>query len=679
MKERNDRTSVALYARVSSDRQDVDLSVAAQLRALRDYAERNGYSIAREFVDEAESGRVADRPQFRKMLDEANKPNSPFREILVWKFSRFTRKREHAVAFKSMLRRKSIRVVSITEHADDSPTGKLMEAIIESVDEFYSENLAEEVYRGMREAASRGFWVACRVPYGYRKLMVQDGAKKRPTLELDPDTAPVVKRIFNLAEAGHGILDITRTLNDDGIANPTGRQWSKNGVHIILRNETYTGTLVWGTSAKHKGEPVRVDNAFPAIITKTQFRKVNRQLRARAPKQAHPRRVGSSYLLRGLVKCKACRRAMSGQDSKSGQFAYYVCQSLIKRGSGAYDAPRLNARRFEEMVVDRIRENILTESNIGELVRLVDEEMDGIAREHRQRLETAESELADVKRRLDRLYNLAETTDLDLGDFMPRIREHRERQQKLEETVEEARVMLSQRRVVLDDVNTITAYAQDMNNYLRESELTERRAFIESFVKEIMVEPDGAMVRYTIPMPEDSPIGEKDTEEMALHSPVLSTVKRGGPRWGRTCGRTARYHGTASSAGRAPATVSTGSGWMPRCRWASVRARWRSGLATSALPSIPAPSSPGSASSCPASGRACPGATTGLGKKRWRYRSRRARWSSAPWRCTNWWREVWHDRPGTGPSTPGNPGPQAGRGSPGQHPGRRRQQATPLS
>ena len=114
----------------------------------------------------------------------------------------------------------------------------------------------------------------------------------------------MVKRIFSLAEAGHGILDITRTLNDEGIANPTGRPWSKNGVHIILRNEAYTGTLVWGTSAKHKGEPVRVEKAFPAIVTKTQFRKVNKQLRSRAPRQAHPRRVGSSYLLSGLVKCR---------------------------------------------------------------------------------------------------------------------------------------------------------------------------------------------------------------------------------------------------------------------------------------------------------------------------------------------------------------------------------------
>ena len=83
---------------------------------------------------------------------------------------RFTRKRENAVAFKAMLRRKGVRVVSITEHADDTPTGKLMEAIIESVDEFYSENLAQEVTRGMRESASRGF-----LGFQLRPLRLQPG------------------------------------------------------------------------------------------------------------------------------------------------------------------------------------------------------------------------------------------------------------------------------------------------------------------------------------------------------------------------------------------------------------------------------------------------------------------------------------------------------------------------
>ncbi len=534
MNDLHDRTPVALYARVSSDRQDVDNSVAAQLRALRDYAAKNGYMVFHEYVDEAESGRVADRPEFRKMLDEAAKPKAPFKEILVWKFSRFTRKREHAVLLKSQLRRKGIRVVSITEQAEDSATGRLMEGIIETIDEYYSENLATEVVRGMREAASRGFWMGSSVPYGYGRLMVQDGAKKRARLEIDPATAPIVKRIFDMSEAGSGLVDITRVLNDDGIASPGGKLWGNTGVHKVLVNEAYTGTLIWGTNAKDGADPVRVEKAFPAIISKTQFQRVGRQLRRRAPKVKHPRRVGSSFLLSGMVKCKTCKRALTGAYSKSGQFPYYVCQSISKRGKEACKTPRLAARKFEEKVVRTIRTNILTDSNIRALVKIVDEQMDGVAGDQRKRLEATQSELSDVRRRLDRLYDLVETTDMDIDDFRPRIRDHRERQERLEAAEAEARANLSQRRKVLDQLETITAYAQDMRRFLKKSELTERRVFIESFVKEILVTPDNALMRYTVPMPEDSPAPGMSAEDMALNGSVLPTMPSGGAGGTRT-------------------------------------------------------------------------------------------------------------------------------------------------
>ena len=80
MNDQLDMIPAALYARVSSDRQDVDLSVAAQLRALRDYAEKNGYLVAREYVDEAESGRIADRPQFQRMLTRPASRRLPSRK-----------------------------------------------------------------------------------------------------------------------------------------------------------------------------------------------------------------------------------------------------------------------------------------------------------------------------------------------------------------------------------------------------------------------------------------------------------------------------------------------------------------------------------------------------------------------------------------------------------------------
>ena len=236
------------------------------------------------------------------------------------------------------------------------------------------------------------------------------------------------------------------------------------------------------------------------MITKAQFNRVGKLMRARAPKRSHPRRVGSTYLLSGLVKCKACGRALSGQDAKSGQFSYYVCQSIMKRGKNACVTPRLNARRFEQMIVDKIRSNILTDGNIRALVKVVDEQMDGVASDQRKKLQTIEKELADVRRRLDTIYNLVETTEVEMADFTPRIRQHRERQERLEYSADQARAALAQRRNVLDDVNTIAAYAQDMSAFLKESELTERRTFIESFVKEVIVMPDNALMRYTIPI-----------------------------------------------------------------------------------------------------------------------------------------------------------------------------------
>ena len=529
MNERFDMTPVALYARVSSDRQDVDLSVSAQLRALRDYAEKHSYLVAREYVDEAESGRIADRPQFQKMLDEASKPEAPFKEILVWKFSRFTRKREHAVAFKAMLRRRGVRVVSITEQADDTPTGKLLEAIIESVDEFYSENLAQEVTRGMRESASRGFWVTTYAPYGYRKVYVQDGPKKRPKLELDPPADAVARRIFDMVLQGSSILDVTKAPNAEGVASPRGKQWLKTTVHNVLLNEAYTGTLVWGTTAKDGAPPVRVEDAHPAIVSKRQFQRAKKLLGSRAPKKVHPRRSASPYLLSGLLRCETCGKAMTAAEAKSGKYTYYVCHSLLKRGSGTCKTPRLNAKSFEALIVDEIRANVLTESNIRDLVKLLDEEMDGVAHEQRERLQTIDGELEDVKKQLSRVWHFVARSDsVDVAEASDLIVELRERKEKLEVAAEEARGLLSERRRFLDSADTIATFAAEMSDFLKTSELTETRAFVHSFVKEIEVKPGKAAIVYSIPTPDDSPIGGADAAEVALTGRVRSTVQSGG-------------------------------------------------------------------------------------------------------------------------------------------------------
>ena len=536
MKDRLDLMPAALYARVSSDRQDVDLSVAAQLRALRDYAEKNGYLVAREYVDEAESGKVADRPQFQRMLDEAGKPEAPFKEILVWKFSRFTRKREHAVAFKSMLRRRGIRVVSITEQAEDNATGRLLEAIIESVDEFYSENLAQEVVRGMREAASRGFWMTTYAPYGFKRVHVQDGPKKRPKLELNPPDDGVVRRIFDMALQGRSTLDIAKTLNAEGIPTSNGKKWLKTTIHFILTNEAYAGTVVWGANAKDGQPPVRVEDAHPAIVSRREFRRIAGMMQSRAPQKVNPRRISSPYLLSGLAKCETCRKAMTAAEAKSGKYTYYICHSLLKRGKGTCTTPRLNAKKFENIIVDELRANILTESNIRDLVKIVDEEMDGVAIEQRDMLESIDGELEEVKKQLARVWHfIAKSDSVDVAEASDLIVELRERKEKLEIAAEEARALLKDRRQFLDSADTIAAFAEDMSEFLKTSELTETRAFVHSFVKKIEVKPGKATIVYSIPTPDDSPMRGADVAEVALNGRVMNSVLPGGLGRVRTC------------------------------------------------------------------------------------------------------------------------------------------------
>jgi len=135
----------AIYAQVSSDSQDVALSISAQLRALREYAVKHGYQIVREFVDEAESGRTAARPAFKEMIALAKTKHSPFEAILVWKLNRFARNRVDSVTYKKLLRDRGIKIISINEPLDDTPSGHLLEGVIETIDEFYSENMGQDI------------------------------------------------------------------------------------------------------------------------------------------------------------------------------------------------------------------------------------------------------------------------------------------------------------------------------------------------------------------------------------------------------------------------------------------------------------------------------------------------------------------------------------------------------
>ncbi len=498
----------AVYARVSSDSQDVDLSISAQLRAVRDYANRNGYEIVREYVDEAESGRSASRPQFKEMIAVAKLKNLPFSAILVWKLNRFSRSRVDSVTYKTLLKNKGIRVISINEHLDESPSGQLLEGIIESVDEFYSANLGQDIKRGLRENAARGFYSIGRAPYGFRKVPVRDGVKTRYKLEPDPGDSisiKIVRRIFEMALKRIGCKQIAKTLNRESFLTSTGRRWGKTTVHKILNNEAYCGTLVFGGRpghpALHSGEPpVRVENAWPSLIDKDTFRQVQKVMSQNAPKAVHPRIVPSFYLLSGILVC-ACGSAMVGRSAKSHRYYYYTCNRSCKQSREACDSRILPKDKIERLVIDQIKQRVLNRQCLEELVRMVNEELDTGHLLTKDKLANIDTELLELENRLSRLYDALETGKLTLDDLAPRIKELRAKQDELSKAriIAEAEMTLQGYQPI--DINIMASYVADLWNILDESEVAQRKAFLRSFVKKIVVEKERVKLYYNLPVP----------------------------------------------------------------------------------------------------------------------------------------------------------------------------------
>ena len=333
-------------------------------------------------------------------------------------------------------------------------------------------------------------------------MRVNDSGLEQPSLEVDPDTGPVLREVFAMSLRGRGLKDIRRHLNNQGIAIK-GRRWHRAGLHYILTNEVFTGTAVWGCTSKtgKTTDPVRVDGMWPALVSRETFDAVQQTLHERAPTRQWPAAVGSPFLLSGLLRCRICGNAYTGQAAKSGRYAYYVCNTLQREGVGACTARYLNAAKVEDFVVDKVKERILTDESIAELITLLAEEIESEAGDAAGSLTAIEAELADVESRLDRRFEALESGHLTLEVLSPRILSLRSRQDQLNAAREEARARLVQRKRELPSTAEITGYARDFRALLERADFPERKALIRNFVRRIDGKGNEATFTYTIPMP----------------------------------------------------------------------------------------------------------------------------------------------------------------------------------
>ena len=314
-----------IYARFSCKNQK-EISIEGQVRECHEYAEKHGIDVMAVYSDRARSGRTENRADFRRLMRDVEAHAVDC--VLVWKFDRFFRDRAESALYRRQLEACGVHLISVTEYIPEGSAGVITQGMIETVAEYFSAKLSEDVSRGMHETAMR-----CRVtgsiPLGYK-------AGPDKSYQVDPAGADTVRLAFRLFDAGERLADIAARFNQEGRRTSVGSLFKVNSFDTILRNEKYIGVYRYSSD-------VCIPDGVPRLVPDDLFFRVQRKL------AANKHRPGSykadvDYYLSGKIFCGHCGASMAGISGTSRNGArhyYYSCANhRLRRGCSKRNVPK---------------------------------------------------------------------------------------------------------------------------------------------------------------------------------------------------------------------------------------------------------------------------------------------------------------------------------------------------
>ncbi len=374
--------NAVIYARYSSHGQ-TEQSIEGQLHDNYAWAEQQNVRVVGEYIDRALTGTRDQRPDFQRMIEDAAKKQ--FEMVIVWKLDRFARNRYDSAIYKAKLKKYGVKVVSVKENITDSPEGIILEGLLESMAEYYSANLSQNIRRGQRESISKGKFCGGSIPYGYK---ARDGK-----LVIDDKTAPAIRYLFEQYAEGVPKKDIIAELARRGYVGARGRPLTVTSFQAALSNTVYIGQY------KYSGEIV--PGLAEPMISQELFDKVQTRVKAvaRAPAAG---KAKVDYQLQGKAFCGYCGAPMVGESGRSKTGAvhcYYACSDKKKK----HTCKKRNERKdfIEWYVVEQTVKYILTPDRAAIVAKAVVEEYD--KEFSGSQIEDLEKALRQIDRETDKL------------------------------------------------------------------------------------------------------------------------------------------------------------------------------------------------------------------------------------------------------------------------------------
>ena len=519
--------TAAIYARVSSDKQKEENTVASQTAALVEFARKEGYDVPREWIfeDEGFSGASLVRPGLERVRDLA--AEGQLHAVLVYAPDRLSRKYAYQILLIEEFARNGVETVFVKAPRSATPEDQLLLQFQGMIAEYERAQILERSRRGKRHRARQGqVSVLSGAPFGYRYVRKSD--ETAAYYEVIQTEADVVRLVYRHYTGDHlSIGAITRLLNKQGV--PTRKRntrWERSTVWGMLRNPAYKGTACFGktevrprqrvtrplrmrggvakrNSANHERPRQEwIEIPVPSIVSEETFSLAQELLTAN--KTHAPRRTIQSSICQGMVSCRKCGYALYRTSARTSARKIYYYRCL---GSDRW-------RHLNGAVCDNppIREELLDHAVWNEIVRLVEnprlieEELDRRleaaqkASPPKRRQESLQRDLARVRKSIERLMTAYQEDLLPLDELRGRMPDLRQRERAMQAELQSIATQAQDRTSYLRLAETLSAFLSRLRSSAKALDITERQRIVRLLVKEILVGEDAIIIRHSVPI-----------------------------------------------------------------------------------------------------------------------------------------------------------------------------------